>query len=163
MSDARSTFAEVYRTERDRLLRIALAMCGDQRAAEDAVAEAVLRVWPHFRAGRVQDAGAYLRRAVSNEVVTRHRRRYAERAAHDRRGPEPMAAEAPDFADRFIWEVVRRLPFEQRAVLVLRFVADLSERETAAALHIRVGTVKSRASRAMQTLRDQLEGVGING
>ena len=48
---------------------------------------------------------------------------------------------------------LRRLPKQQRAVIVLRYLADLNEQATADALHCSVGTVKSHASRALTTLR----------
>lgn len=49
------------------------------------------------------------------------------------------------------------LPIGQRAVVALRYYADLSEAETADILGVSVGTVKSRASRAMARLRELLE------
>lgn len=162
MRDARNTFTEVYTTEKVRLFHIAYAMCGDQRAAEDAVAEAISRVWPRFRAGKVIDPAPYLRRAVANVIVSGRRRRRSEAVAYERHGPDVTELEDPDLANRFVWDLIQQLPMEQRAVLVLRFVAGMSEVEIAAALRTPRGTVKSRTSRAMQTLRGQLEGVGMN-
>ena len=63
-------------------------------------------------------------------------------------GPEDGLAAGVD-----VWRALAGLPIEQRAVLVLRYVEDLSEVDTAAALRCPVGTVKSRSNRALSTLR----------
>ncbi|HEX9969145.1 MAG TPA: SigE family RNA polymerase sigma factor [Acidimicrobiales bacterium] len=165
VSEAQEAFGEAYRTHRVRLVRVALALCGDMRTAEDAVADAVARVWPRFRDGRVDDVGAYLRRAVVNEVIGRFRRRSAEAAAYVRRGTPSDVMPAPDAADdeRAVWEAVQRLPVGQRAVLVLRFLEDLSEADIASALGVSVGTVKSRSSRGLEAVRRQLQEVDVDG
>ncbi|HEX2039468.1 MAG TPA: sigma-70 family RNA polymerase sigma factor [Acidimicrobiales bacterium] len=54
------------------------------------------------------------------------------------------------------WDVLRRLPYRQRAVLVLRYYEDLSEAEIADVLDCRPGTVKSAANRALARLREEL-------
>jgi RNA polymerase sigma factor (sigma-70 family) len=56
-----------------------------------------------------------------------------------------------------VMDALRRLPQRQREVLVLRYYADLSEADIAAALGISRGAVKSHASRAAATLRQTLE------
>jgi RNA polymerase sigma factor (sigma-70 family) len=59
-----------------------------------------------------------------------------------------------DFADREeIWACIRRLPPQQRAVIVLRFYEDLTEAQTAKVLGCHVGTVKGYTSRALAALR----------
>jgi len=57
-----------------------------------------------------------------------------------------------------LWSAVSELPDRQRAVVVLRYYEQLSEQETAEALGVSVGTVKSQASRAIGTLRTHLSG-----
>jgi len=57
-----------------------------------------------------------------------------------------------------LWSALARLPRQQRVVLVLRVVEDLSEDATAAILGIPSGTVKSRLSRALDALRSTMEG-----
>jgi RNA polymerase sigma-70 factor, ECF subfamily len=55
-----------------------------------------------------------------------------------------------------LWQAVQALPVRQRVVLVLRFYEDRTEAEVARLLGLQVGTVKSRAHRALARLRDQL-------
>ena len=65
-----------------------------------------------------------------------------------------MPDETPEA--RELLDAVARLPYRQRAVVVLRYYADFSERDIADALGCRPGTVKSLASRALDTLRQEL-------
>ena len=165
MADRQAEFAEVYRRDRHRWVRIAYAVSGHRRNAEDAVAEAVARVWPRFRAGRVDDLSLYMRRAVVNEALSEGRRRGAAARASGRAQPvTPRAAVDEVVEDQ--WLVVdglMRLPAGQRAVIALRFLDDLSEAATAATLDLSVGTVKSRAHRGLQALRALLEEVASDG
>jgi RNA polymerase sigma factor (sigma-70 family) len=149
-------FAVLYRAEIDGLVRLAFLVCGDSAAAEDAVSSAVARVLVRWRAGRIRDPAAYLRRAVINELTGGFRRRRGERRALDRR--ERLIVEEAAPADRIVdrdvlWRALDQLPMSQRVVIVLRLYEDLGETETAAVLRISVGTVKSRLARALQRLR----------
>lgn len=72
---------------------------------------------------------------------------------------ETMHHDSSDSADRIaLLEDLRRLSPRQRAVLVLRYFDDLTEADTAAALGISVGTVKSHVREALVRLRDQQSG-----
>ncbi|MDY7099608.1 MAG: sigma-70 family RNA polymerase sigma factor [Actinomycetota bacterium] len=159
---ARTTDDEYSAVVRDRyvgLARLAYALCGDRAHAEDAVAEACSRVYVHWARGKVDDLPAYLRQAVVNEVRKRHRRRALERREEERRRVDPRAHDRVDaqLGNRTVlWDALRHLSLDQRAVVVLRVVEDQSEAETAELLGIRPGTVKSRLSRALATLRDHL-------
>ena len=144
-----------------RLTGLAYVMCGNRELAEDLVAEAYARVWPKVRDREVDALLPYLRRAVVNQVQGSRRRRRLERREIERRRGEPSGS-----ADRFEGEVddqlsllpaLLRLPIDQRAVIVLRHVEDLSESETAAALGVPEGTVKSRLARGLASFRELLE------
>jgi RNA polymerase sigma-70 factor (sigma-E family) len=159
-----AAFAECYRSELDGLVRLAFAVSGDGATAEEVVAEAVVRVWTVWRKdGRtdeIDDLGAYLRRAVVNEVIGRGRRR----GRWERRRtlmPVGVATRIEPGADdrHVLWEALRTLPLEQRAVIALRFLTDLSEAQTGDALGIPIGTVKSRVSRGLAALRVELSEV----
>jgi RNA polymerase sigma-70 factor (sigma-E family) len=141
------------------LARFAYQLCGDVTMAEDVVAEAYSRVWPRWRRGRVDDLVPYLRRAVVNEVYGRGRRRAVERRHAERAGDRPGTGqfEAHVGERDALAAALDRLPLRQRVVVVLRVVNDLSEQDTADLLGVPQGTVKSRLSRALDTLRRTLE------
>jgi RNA polymerase sigma-70 factor (sigma-E family) len=154
-------FVRAVGTEQRRLAGLAYVLCGDRDVAEDLVAEAFARVWPKWRAGHVDDLPAYLRRALVNLVQGRYRRRLLERRELGRRTVDWRDGQRfePGVEMRGeLWSALLRLPLEQRTVIVLRHVEDLSEDETAAVLNVRPGTVKSRLARGLATLRAELEG-----
>jgi RNA polymerase sigma-70 factor (sigma-E family) len=152
-------FDEIYRAHRDSLFRLGVLICGDPARSEDAVADAFVKVLPRWRGGAVELPGPYLRRAVVNGLIGGFRRlareeRHIERRWGDSRADQGLDATVSDHES--IRGALLQLPVAQRAVLVLRYYADLSEADTAQVLGISVGTVKSRASRAMVRLRELL-------
>jgi len=142
------SFTAVYLVEFDSLVRLAALMLDSPAAAEDVVQDTFVRLYDRF--GTVDSPQAWLRTAVTNACRNERRRlgtarRYAPRIA---RGPA-----APTESVNELVESVRRLPFRQRAVVVLRYYLDLSEAEIASVLGIRPGTVKSSLHRALRRLR----------
>jgi len=153
-------FSALYRVHLEPLLRFATLVGGDAHRAEDAVAEAFAKAYPHWCAGRVSDPGSYLRRAVVNELTSRGRRRLLEVREERRRTSVGRAAGRLDdhVTDReVVVRALRRLPVQQRAVVVLRFYEDMPEREIAEVLGLAIGTVKSHTSRGLDRLRAELE------
>ena len=154
-------FADCYRAEATACLGLAYALCGDRSLAEEVVADAFARTWPAFQEGRIDDVHAYVRRAVVNTMNGRFRRRAVERrhAAREATAPEPTSTgdtgRVDDHAD--LWRALQDLPGPQRAVLVLRYLEDQSEQQTATLLGVRVGTVKSRTARGLARLQELLE------
>lgn len=154
-------FAEHYRAEATACLGLAYALCGDRSLAEEVVADAFARTWPAFQDGRIDDVHAYVRRTVVNTMNGRFRRRALERrhAAQKAAAPERWSigdtGRVDDHAE--LWPALQALPAPQRAVLVLRFLEDQSEQQTAALLGVRVGTVKSRTARGLARLQELLE------
>lgn len=152
-------FDEVFRRHHDGLLRLTGLLCGDAAWAEDVVAEVFARLFRRWEPGAIRDVDAYLRRAVVNEVAgefrrrTRARKRVARLAAVPRRSSEDEISER----DR-LWRALLRLPWRQRAVLVLRYFEDASEARVAEILEMPVGTVKSTTARGLERLRDILGG-----
>jgi RNA polymerase sigma-70 factor (sigma-E family) len=136
------------------LLRIAHVMTGDRGRAEDLVQGALAKAyarWPRIHG----DAEAYVRRILYNDRVSTWR--------HAARRPEVPVAELPDrpephgedVTDRLaVRQALLALPARQRAVLVLRYLEDLSVEETADVLGCRPGTVASQSSRALAKLRN---------
>jgi RNA polymerase sigma-70 factor (sigma-E family) len=155
----RESYSLVFRELHEPLLRLGYLLCGDRHRAEEAVAEAFARTWPHWQRGRVSDEGAYLRRALVNELRSRARRRAVEdRDLARRRGELVIAApEVDSVSERdHLLTALADLPSRQRAVVVLRFYEDLSEADTAALLGMRKGTVKSQTNRGLERLRQIL-------
>jgi RNA polymerase sigma factor (sigma-70 family) len=111
-----------------------------------------LRAWD--RLGPDADPEAYTRAVMTHASWRAARRRW--RGEHptevlpERAGPDAHAH--VDTADA-VRRALAALPAQQRVVLVLRYWGQLSESEIAAQLGISAGTVKSRASRAMESLR----------
>jgi RNA polymerase sigma-70 factor (sigma-E family) len=141
-------FATFYARHRTEMVRLAFLITHRQEVAEDLVHDCFVRVQPRF--GQLDNPGGYLRQSVVNACRSYHRRGRRETAQRY----EPTAVEAPPDP---LWDAMARLPPRQRAVLVLRYYHDLSERETAAALGCRPGTVKSLTSRALAALREVIE------
>jgi len=129
------------------------------RKAEDATQEALTRVY--LRWSRLADPLPYARRSVVN--ATRDSWRHRSRQQQREQLVAGYAAELPVAIDDLVADrdrVIRallRLPYGQRAVVVLRFWHQLSEQETAELLGNSVGTVKSQASRALGKLRQELK------
>jgi RNA polymerase sigma-70 factor (sigma-E family) len=155
----REGYAEVFRVHHDAALRLAYLLCGDPHRAEEAVAEAFAKVWPHWQRGRVADERAYLRRAVVNELRSRARRRAVEHREADRRkatGRGDPTGQEQALERHGLLLALAELPARQRAVVVLRFYEDLSEAAIAEVLGMRPGTVKSQTSRGLARLRQIL-------
>ena len=152
--------ADFVRAAWPRLHRTAYLLCGDIHEAEDLVQTALAKVVQHWSRIERRDAPeVYARRVVVNLVNSRWRRmkRHAEITAGDT-GPPPVAdpAAAVVLQDA-VWRALATLPPRTRSILVLRFVEDLSEADTAAALGCSVGAVKSQASRGLARLRERLD------
>jgi RNA polymerase sigma-70 factor (sigma-E family) len=150
----------MYRAHYTALVRLAAVLVGDVATAEDVVQDSFIamhRTW--WRLRDTAKALPYLRRAVINRSrsVLRHR------VVADRKFPM-LAPELPSAEDSALAVVQRSsvlaalstLPFRQREVMVLRYYADLSEAQIAAALGISKGAVKSHIARAKESLRAML-------
>jgi RNA polymerase sigma-70 factor (sigma-E family) len=110
------------------------------------------------RVSRTGNPDAYLRQIVLNENRNRFRkRRVTERLTGQL--PEPVSADPTGGHDKrlALLAALRSLGPRQRAVVVLRYWAGLTETEAAAALGCSVGTVKSQAARALASLRKSTE------
>jgi RNA polymerase sigma-70 factor (sigma-E family) len=136
---------------RGALLRTAYLLTGNPHDAEDLVQSALVKVVPKW--ARIKDdPEPYVRQVLARESVNRWRGRRWREVTTDT-VPETTHY---DSTDRIaLLEDLRRLSPQQRAVLVLRYLDDLTEADTAAALGISVGTVKSHVRDALTHLRNQ--------
>ncbi|MFD5891593.1 SigE family RNA polymerase sigma factor [Streptomyces sp. NPDC060334] len=138
------------------LARLAHLLTGEANAADDLAADALLALW--HRWDRVRASGqpvAYARGVVANLARARIRSAVRERrrvalfwAQREEKTENPDVAGVVDVRD-----ALRRLPFRKRACVVLRHAFDLSEKDTALALGVSVGTVKSQTSKGMAELQ----------
>lgn len=152
--------AEALVEEFHRLTRLAFLLSGDQSRSEDAAAEAIARVWQRSATVEIEERRAYLRRTVVNLVSRNRRRFWVEQEAAENAQQVDVCLVDATVADRIdIGQALLLLPIDQRAVIALRYFEDLSEGAIASILRIRPGTVKSRASRGLATMRGYLEGV----
>jgi RNA polymerase sigma-70 factor (sigma-E family) len=148
----REEFTRWARARQPFLLRAALLMTDDRDRAEDLVQEALTQVamrWPRLRDG---SPDAYARKVIYHGNVSWWRRRRRELLVD---APVDLAAPREPIERRLL---VRRalaaLTPRQRAVVVLRYFEDLSERDAAEALGVSVGTVKSQTHLALRRLRE---------
>jgi RNA polymerase sigma-70 factor (sigma-E family) len=141
------------------LLGFAFLLVGNRHDAEDLVQQALLRTAGRWSAARQSPAG-YSRTVLLNLVRDRwraRRRRHAETLSPDLTVLLSASDAAAAVLDRqLLLRACRRLPLQQRAVLVLRFWEDRSVEETAAVLGCTAGTVKSHTYRALARLREVL-------
>jgi RNA polymerase sigma-70 factor, ECF subfamily len=160
-------YAEIVRRYQGLLVRAAYVVTGSADEAEDAAQEALVKAYRaigRFRRGA--PLRPWLLRIVTNEA--RNRRRSSARrtglqlrASEDRRlsgdaAPSPeTAAVAQERRDRLL-EAVNGLADGERLAVAYRYFLGLDEDETAKALGVARGTVKSRCSRALGRLRSQL-------
>jgi RNA polymerase sigma-70 factor (ECF subfamily) len=138
-----------------------MLITGHAQDAEDAAQDGFVKAWRalgRFRAG--EPLRPWLLTIVANEA--RNRRRSAGRREHlvlRAAAAEPRVGAAPDdpALDRdALAAAIGRLRDDDRVVIGCRYLLDLSEAEIAAALGVARGTVKSRLSRALGRLREEV-------
>lgn len=138
------------------LWRSAFLLTGDRHKAEDLLQAALVKTWRRWdRIERHETAEAYVRRALVTTYTDWWRRRWKGEVPTDELPDSAGATDETDRSDvrRDVLTALAGLPRGQRAVLVLRYFDDLTEQQTADALGISVGTVKSQGSRAIAALR----------
>jgi RNA polymerase sigma-70 factor (sigma-E family) len=148
----------LYRAHAAEALRLGFLLTGERTLAEDLMQDAFVKVLGRFHDLRNRDAfWWYLRRTIVNLASSTFRRRRVERAWLSSQRPDETAPAHGDFGERDrLHHALMKLRPEQRAAIVLRFYEDLSEADTAEALGVPLGTVKSTVSRALERLRQEL-------
>jgi RNA polymerase sigma-70 factor (sigma-E family) len=157
--EGEAEFAEFFATAWPRLFRTTYAVCGERQLTEDALQSALAKAWASWpRVCAADDRLAYVRRMAINEALGRLRKGSTRRESTVAVLPDALVPDdAPGLLDRdATWQAVLALPPRQRAVVVLRYYEDLTEREIADVLGCRPGTVKSQAAAALSTLRARL-------
>jgi RNA polymerase sigma factor (sigma-70 family) len=154
-------FEELVRPHQEIAFRVAYLITRNAAEAEDAAQDGLVKAWRalgRFRAGA--PLRPWLLRIVANEARNRRRsagrrERLALRAASPgEAAPSPEEAVLAAEERARLLAALDGLPEQARLVLACRHLLDLSEEETAAALDVRLGTVKSRSARALDRLRE---------
>ncbi len=152
-----------------RLVHFARMLCGDAGLAEDLVQNALEKAYLRWERIELADPFAYVRQAVVNQHLSWVRRRpWRERPSGASAELDLLFVDTP-VADQSgavnrrvtVGAALATLTRRERAIVVLRYVEDLTERETAAALGIALGTVKSANARALDKLRAAPELSGV--
>ena len=143
------------------LVRLAVVMTGDQGSAEDIVQDAFLGLYRRWDSlNDLPYPLAYLRASVLNGCRTALRRRsradrapYLSEVASESAEARALLSEE----QRAVARAIRDLPRRQREALVLRYYLNLSEADTAEAMRVSRGAVKSATSRALAALGRRLK------
>src|SRR6187431_3339803 len=127
-----------------RLYRFLTVQLGDEREARDALQETLIAAWQGLsRLRDVNDPWPWLAGIAAHKAADVGRRRRVVLPLME----DDWAVETDDHSAD-VRAALGRLPLKAREILLLRYFLRLSEEETAAALGLRLGTVKSRAARA---------------
>lgn len=148
---ASTSFDDFYAQRWPYAFRLAALMTHDAEAGADIAQDVFTNMSRRWTT--IERPDAYLQRALTNACSNwRRNARTAARKLHllVSRGDDEVPFDG-------LADAVARLPFRQRAVVVLRYYADLSEAEIALALDCRPGTVKSLGSRALAALSKEVD------
>jgi len=136
-------------------VRLAYLLCGDRAAAEDIAQDAFVKVAARLR--RVRDPDkfwAYLRTSITRRVIDVARSEQRRTDRHRQLARMGDTTHGPSSSDIDLIRAVAHLPPRQKAMVVLRFWADLSVPDIARTLGCPAGTVKSGLARALDTLKE---------
>jgi RNA polymerase sigma factor (sigma-70 family) len=145
-------FDAVYEAELVAVVRLAALLVRSHAVAEELAQEAFVRLYQHF--DEVENPAAFVRTAVARLCFTWLKRHGTEHRLLSRVGVEAPTS-IPEIDET--WEALGRLTPNHRAVLVLRYYEQLSHHEIADVLGCRPATIRSRARRALQDLRKELD------
>ena len=156
-------FVEFVAARWTSLYRLAYLLTASPTAAEDLLQttfEKAYASWP--RISRMAFPEAYMRRMLTNALVSSRRRAWLREVSSDSIPDVPVDTVDVGVLDRsLLWPLVCALPVRQRAVIVLRYYEDLTEAQIADVLNCAPGTVKSQTSAAMKALRRALAAAGV--
>ena len=157
-------YVEYVRGRLPRLHRAAYLLCGDPHRADDIVQATLTALYVNWkRAAAADNLDGYVHRILVRRYLDDRRLRWSKVRLTDLLPEDGTAAPADHrVADRDeLVTALRALPKGQRAVLVLRFLVDLSVEDTAQALDCSAGNVKSQSARGLTALRGHLSGARV--
>lgn len=148
-ADRRGVLEELFNVEYSGMVRLAYTLVGSNAEAEDLVQDSFVEV--SRRLGDIDKPGAYLRSAV----VSRCRSALRRRRVMDRHRPEPPNSLSRGASE--LWDVLARLPENQRIVVVLRYYGGYRSSEIATIVDMPSATVRSHLRRGLAALRKDLD------
>lgn len=162
---SRDAYGELMRRHQAAAVRLASVICGSVDDAHDVVQDGFLQAYRRLGTYRGEgEVRSWLLRIVANGAKNHVRGRIRRLRRDDR--DSRMAIRVNDSAEYVASQhleheelaaALRRLRADDRAILACRYIAGLGERETAVVLDLAGGTVKSRTSRALARLSQELE------
>lgn len=153
MQQPDSEYVEFVRARYPAVLARARLLTGDTGAAEDLTQDAFAALLLGWRRG-VEDPEHYVQRVLTRRAVSRWRRSWHREEASDAVPERSGDDETARRDDReLLLAALARLPRRQRAVVVLRYVEDLSHEQVAELMGVSASTVRSQAVRALAALR----------
>jgi RNA polymerase sigma-70 factor (ECF subfamily) len=157
MSDV--DFDQFFAQHYERCVHVARRVVGRDDVARDLAAEAFARAWVRWHRLHDQVPGAWVKKVTLNLAIDCVRRRVVEPvAAVSTPSPEDASVARVTLAP-----ALRALPAQQRSAVALRYLADCSEEEIAAALQVSKGTVKVHLHRGLKRLRALLDPPTVGG
>ncbi|UQU63748.1 SigE family RNA polymerase sigma factor [Couchioplanes caeruleus] len=155
-------FREFVTSQMASLRKLAYMTCGDWHTAEDAVANALVKLYPRWR--KLERPDLYAKTMVYRAAIDERRRPWRrERSAGEALPDVAMRDPAGATDERLrLRAALEAVPPRQRAAVVLRHYLGLSLEDTAGVLGCNVGTAKSQTSRGLAKLRELLAAERIN-
>ena len=160
-----AAWAELIRLHQEAVFRLAYLHLADPAEAEDAAQECFIRAYRSLgRFDTNRPLRPWLLRIVSNLALNRRRslgrywaalQRAAQQEPFVEAGPESL--DAANAETQQLWKAVKMLPTKTQTILYLRYFLELSLEETAQALNLPEGTVKSQTHRALEKLRQVIK------
>ena len=152
------TFEQAFDSAFRAAYRVAYRLLGNRDDADECAQEALARAYPRWKhLSRNGNPTPWVVRVAANLAIDHWRRSNRQREASQSTSATSVASADAGLADRLaIHSALAVLPRRQRQVVVLRYLADMTESQVAAALTINIGTVKQHASRGLTALRIQL-------
>ncbi len=158
-------FREFVTSQMASLRKLAYMTCGDWHAAEDAVANALVKLYPRWR--KLERPDLYVKTMVYRAAVDETRRPWRRERSSGDAMPDVALRDPADATDERmrLRAALDAVPARQRAAVVLRHYLGLSLEDTAGVLDCTVGTAKSQVSRGLAKLRESLaaERISLTG
>jgi RNA polymerase sigma-70 factor (sigma-E family) len=156
VTSKQADFEALCREEYAAVVRTAWLITGDREEAVDIAQETFVRAYERWRqVAQLDRPGGWLTRVAANLALSWRRGQRVRRRAHR---PLPAPPPASDSAvDPELLRALDGLTPAQRAVIVLRYLCDLSVDDVARTLGKRPGTVRALTSQALDRLRNVLD------